>query len=361
MKLLIINDLNPTMKSVATLGGYCRNANKFGHHISIYGDRPKYLRSFKYTKNYKEYDYALFIIHIPQDIPGLPDLARLLDNIPKEKRIVIDCLGHYNKTIRIKHDFNHLEKLDGHQGWEWIDAIKAISDKILQPTSDPLMDDVYPFFFHAFDSDIIDKPHLSPSEAARSWAKSRRKHGIIYTGHNWQKWEQILEILKATDKNSDKIGPPLLTGWNWDKRPDWAIEKGIKGADLDSKLLKKLNVQTQQAIPFHKVIPHSRRGRICPIVHRPLFNKMGFVTNRTFETFCTDTIPLIMFNPTLAEYIYGPEASKLIPDSDIITHINNIIESPQYFWQAVIDIRKHLSLHHSFEHRFSELETILKN
>ena len=54
MKLLIINDLNPTMKSVATLGGYCRNANKFGHHISIYGDRPKYLRSFKYTKNYKQ-------------------------------------------------------------------------------------------------------------------------------------------------------------------------------------------------------------------------------------------------------------------------------------------------------------------
>ena len=97
------------------------------------------------------------------------------------------------------------------------------------------------------------------------------------------------------------------------------------------------------------------------VKHRPLFNKMEFVTNRTFETFCTDTIPLIMFNPTLAEHVYGPEAIKLIPDNDIITHINNIIESPQYYWQAVIDIRKHLSLHHSFEHRFSELETILKN
>ena len=361
MKLLIITDLNPTMKSIATLAGYYRNAKMFGHHISIYGDRPKYLRSFEYTKNYKEYDYALFVIHNPQDLPGLPSLPRLLDNIPKEKRIVIDCLGHYNKTIRIEHDFNHLEKLDGHQGWEWVDAIKAISDKILQPTPNPLKNDVYPFLFHAFDSDKIDKSYSDPSQAAKSWSTSRRKHGIIYIGNNWQKWEQISNLLKTSDIITDKIGLPLLTGWNWDKLPEWAVKKGIKGADLDRNLLKKLKAQTQQAIPFHKVITLSRRGRICPIIHRPLFNKIEFVTNRTFETFCTDTIPFIMFNPTLAKHVYGPAAGKLIPDNDIISHITNIIENPQPFWQAIIDIRNHLSLHHSFERRFKELETILEN
>ena len=33
-----------------------------------------------------------------------------------------------------EHDFNHLEKMDGHQGWEWIEGFKAVTDKIVQPT-----------------------------------------------------------------------------------------------------------------------------------------------------------------------------------------------------------------------------------
>ena len=54
----------------------------------------------------------------------MPHLARVLDGIPREKRVVVDLWGRFNDTIRVDHDFNHLEKLDGHPGWEWEDAIR---------------------------------------------------------------------------------------------------------------------------------------------------------------------------------------------------------------------------------------------
>ena len=56
--------------------------------------------------------------------------------------MVVDLWGRFNDTIRVDHDFNHLEKLDGHLGWEWEDAIRAVSGTILQPTLAPLRADV---------------------------------------------------------------------------------------------------------------------------------------------------------------------------------------------------------------------------
>ena len=55
-----------------------------------------------------------------------------------EKRVVVDLWGRFNDTIRVDHDFNHLEKLDGHMGWEWEDAIRAVGGIIAQPTLKPV-------------------------------------------------------------------------------------------------------------------------------------------------------------------------------------------------------------------------------
>ena len=84
------------------------------------------------------------------DFPEMPYLARVLDGIPREKRLVVDLWGRFNDTIRVDHDFNHLEKLDGHAGWEWEDAIGAVAGTILQPTLAPQRSDVRPFLFHGY-------------------------------------------------------------------------------------------------------------------------------------------------------------------------------------------------------------------
>ena len=65
------------------------------------------------------------MLQVPNDYPDMPGLAYVLDYIPRERRAVVDLWGRYNDTIRVDHDFNHLEKLDGHLGWEWDEALKG--------------------------------------------------------------------------------------------------------------------------------------------------------------------------------------------------------------------------------------------
>src|SRR5262249_61959956 len=102
--------------------------------------------------------------------PALRHLARLRDGVPRGRRAVIDCSGRYNETVRVEHDFNHLEKLDSHQGWEWIEGFQAVSDKIMQPTLTPRRPDVRPFLFHGFDPAAVARPYDSAQEAARAWS-----------------------------------------------------------------------------------------------------------------------------------------------------------------------------------------------
>lgn len=355
MKLLAITEANTSIKSIATLAGYSKFAKKCGHKFSIYGNNDNKNKVFHFTKNFEKYDFLLFIIHNPNDLPELPDLANILDNTTKDQRVVIDCVGYYNKTIRVGSDFNHLEKLDGHQGWEWVDAIKSISNTILQPTTKPLEKDVSPFLFHGFNhySLRINSNNFN----LKKW-KSKQK-GIVFTGHNWQKWTQISKLLIDTQSLTKKIGSPLLTGYNWDKRPIWATEKGLMGAYVDPKLMTKLNVSTNPSIQYDKVVKKASKGKFTPIIHRPLFNRLNFVTNRTFESFCMDTIPIILFKPRLAKYLYGESSSMLIPGSDTNKFISNVLDNPKLYWDAVIEIRDFLIKKHTFEQRYNELTKLL--
>ncbi len=125
-------------------------------------------------------------IQVPSDFPDMPHLARVLDGVPREKRMVVDLWGRFNDTIRVDHDFNHLEKLDGHAGWEWEDAIGAVGGTILQPTLAPQRSDVRPFLFHGYDPGSVVKPHKTARDAAAAW--SDKPYGAMYVGSNWQRW-----------------------------------------------------------------------------------------------------------------------------------------------------------------------------
>ena len=80
---------------------------------------------------------------------------------------MVDLWGRYNDTIRVDHDFNHLEKLDGHVGWEWEEAFRAISDTILQPTLNPRRDGVGSFLFHGFAPEAVAVPESPPTPPPR--------------------------------------------------------------------------------------------------------------------------------------------------------------------------------------------------
>ncbi len=94
-------------------------------------------------------------------------------------------------------------------------------------------------------------------------------------------------------------------------------------------------------------------------MHRPLFNELGFVTNRTFATFCADTIPLLLLPKDLVQAIYGPAAEPLRVDGDITGHVSEVLRHPAKYWDAVLKTRAYLAEHHSFQRRFTELFEIL--
>jgi len=363
MKLLLVSKLDRSARAVSTIAKYVEVGKALGHEVAVYGEQTSEPPALPSSLDVKRFDFAIFVVYMPSDFPDLPHLARLLDGMPKERRVIIDCGGRYNDTVRVEHDFNHLERMDGHQGWEWVEGFQAVSDRVLQPTLTPLRDDVRSFLFHAFDPAAVARPYGSPREAARAWSGAdgaSKPYGVAYVGTNWQRWSQVRHFLEAVEPLRHELGPIRLVGWDWKKRPDWAVQLDLRGVDLDPDLLGRLGVQTDDAIPFDQVIDAAGQARFSPVFHRPLYNHLGLVTNRTFETFCADTIPLLMLPADFVEAIYGPDARPLAPGEDVAGRLKDMMRRPEAYWEAVLKTRARLAERHSYRQRFKELQAILE-
>jgi hypothetical protein len=363
MKLLIVSRLDRSARAISTIAGYARTGKALGHEVAVFGEQKSGPPGIPLTLSVKNYDFVIFVVYDAPDFPDLPYLAQLLDGVPKDRRVIIDCTGRYNETIRVEHDFNHLEKIDNHQGWEWVEGIQAVSNRVLQPTLAPLRPDVRPFLFHAFDPASVAHPYESAPAAVRGWSGvdgTPKPYGVAYVGHNWQRWTQIRRFFEAIEPLRDRVGPMCLAGWRWDERPEWAIERGVAGVDTDPAFLKKLGVETKPPIQYHEMIQFMGQARFCPVFHRPVFNHLGLVTVRTFETFCADTIPILMLPDNLVDAVYGPAGASLAPGDDVTGRLTELLDRPEDCWDAVLKTRAHLAQHHSYQQRFKELLAILE-
>jgi hypothetical protein len=359
MNVLFVSKISQFARSVFPIFKYVEVGQQLGHRVALYGEQTADPPQLPYSLDAKSFDFAVFVVHEPWDFPDMPYLAQLLDSVPKERRVIIDCCGRYNETVRVEHDFNHLEKMDGHLGWEWVEGFEAVSNTILQPTQKPLRGDVRPFLWHAFDPSSIVKSYASAEEAARAWA-NKNSYGMTYVGHNWQRWTQMRKLLESIQPLSAEFGPIALAGADWDKRPDWAVQLSIQGVDVDLELLARLRAELKPAIPFQEMIAFMSQGKFSPVIHRPLFNELGFVTNRTFSTFCADTIPLLMLPKSLVEAVYGLSAEPLRLNRHVTDQIFQMLGNSVPYWKAVLETRKYLAARHTFQHRFQELVGILE-
>lgn len=354
MKLLLVTSVDAWTRSVSTIHKWIEAGRALGHDIAVYGEADPELPGLKFTTDLANVDLALFVVQVPSDFPDMPWLARVLDGIPKQKRVIVDLWGRYNDTIRVEHDFNHLEKLDGHQGWEWQDAIAAVSEAILQPTLAPKGEGVKPFLFHGFDEKSVAKKYASAAEAAASW--KAKPYGAIYVGSNWQRWHQVRAFLEDYAAVREQAGPACLTGWDWNARPDWAEQKAIMGVDADPAFLASQEVEVRHGVRFDEVVGLLGQAKFAPVIHRPLFRELGFVTNRTFETFYADTIPVLMLPVQFVEEVYGTQARKLVPTEGVAALISDVLKNPEIYWDAVLQTREHLSAKHSYAVRIAELQ-----
>ena len=182
----------------------------------------------------------------------------------------------------------------------------------------------------------------------------------MYVGNNWQRWAQVRRFMEQYGPARSEIGKTCLVGWDWGARPEWAVKQGIAGIDTDPALLAELGVEVRPAVRFDEVKALLGEARFAPVLHRPLFRHLNYVTIRTFETFEADALPVLMLPRDFVSAIYGPAALALVPGDDVAAHMKDALRRPEPYWQAVLDTRAHLARHHSFARRFEEIAALIK-
>ena len=349
MKLMFINYIYKDAGSIMDIYSYSKAADKLGHKILIYG-KPQKDIPLNFSLNTKDVDYLIFILEWTTFTNNRDrlDLTRLLNTIPRHKRIVIDCDGNYNEKVLIKKDYNHKTIK---QSKDWIKIINSISDRIYQPSLKPKRNNVETFFFHAYD---------------KNWEVPLDFHkkffDMIYVGHNKFRWvpmEIVLNAIKPIRNSLKKIG---IYGHGWDKQPEWSKKLNVEDNYLSKpKMLKKLDIEVLEPILFSKLINTMSLATFNPIIFRSVFMHFRLTTPRMYETFAANTIPLLSMGKKIAEIHFGKSAKYLVlPKKNPEKKLLDIITNPDKYKAIVQDIRNYLHKYHSHELRLKELINFLK-
>jgi hypothetical protein len=279
---------------------------------------------------------------------GHLNVAKLFSRIPRGRRVILDCDGMYNDAVEVGGDFNHP---DAEASRQRIDLCDSLSDKIFQPTYRPLRPNVRTFLFHAYDP---------------SWERplvfDHKDYGMIYVGNNWFRWNALHRVIRAVEPIRQKVGRIALVGQDWAAMPWWVPSPLREQAYFtDPDYLRRLGIELRDPIPVEQVIPTMGTAVFNPVLLRPLFEHLGLVTCRTFETPAASTIPLFAQNADYLAPIYGERATELLlrDDEAASDQILDLLQRPTAYAEIVSDIRHYLAEKHSYAVRLQELVRII--
>jgi Glycosyl transferases group 1 len=348
MRLMFVHYVKDDRGSAQDMCNYTKLARALGHEVALYGP-PNHGSPFNYSLDIKTADAVIFIVEWTTALQygDNLDFAKLLERVPRRRRVVIDCDGAYNDAIRVVGDVNHQDDAASRR---WMDVCNSLSDKIFQPTLHPLRSNVRSFLFHAYNPDWERPLELRAKE-----------YGMIYVGNNWFRWRALERVLKAVEPVRNQVGRIGVIGNGWDSPPPWAKPVLIEDAYYTaSGYLHQMDVELMPPVQFNKVIEMMGRGLFSPVIYRPLFDHLSFVTCRTFETPAANTIPLFGQDPQYVEEIYGREALELVlPQQHGEEKILDILHRPDYYGRIINGVRRHLRQKHSYAVRLRELIDIV--
>jgi hypothetical protein len=349
MRLIFVHYVYEDRGSAQDLRSYTETAESMGHEVVVYG--PPHASAFRYSQDIESGDAVIFIFEWTTQLQhgDCLDFARLVANVPRERRVVIDCDGKYNDAIKVVGDYNHPDAATARR---WIEICDSVSDKICQPTFHPLRDNVRTFFFHGY----------SPAwEVPLDF--TAKQYGMFYVGNNWFRWRPMLRILKAIEPVRAQVGRIGFTGHGWDQSPPWANPTIVEDAYYsDAAYLRQLDIEVSPPIHFAEVIDAMGKGVFTAVVYRPLFDHLGLVTCRTFETPAANTIPLLGQDPAFVEELYGPAALELVlPSERPHEKIADVLRRRGHYAEIVAGIRRHLAKDHSYRARMEQLIEIVES
>jgi hypothetical protein len=335
--------------STQDIHSYTRVAKMLGHEVVVYGPSDTH-PSFSFSMDVASADAVVFIFEWTTELRYREqlDLARVVSTVPRERRIVIDCDGAYNTLVSIAGDYNHRDVAASRL---WMDICDSVSDKICQPTLHPLLPNVRPFLFYAYD----------PASALLLDFRAK-DYGMVYVGQSRFRWLSMERVLRAIELIRERVGRICLIGHGWDALPPWATRMGIEDAYYTDRVyLEKLNVEIMPPVPFAYVSEWMSKGAFNPVLVRPIFNRLRLVTPRFFETLAANTIPLFVLHPAQVQEIYGNDALELVlPEDHPEDKISDMVCRPEHYREVLQVVRAHLAEKHSHAARFQELVEIIK-
>ncbi len=349
MKLVFVYWGFENAGSMLDLRGYARAARGMGHEVTVYGP-PNAAFALDYSQDLSGADAVVFVFEWTTALQfgDRLDWARLLEAVPRRRRVVIDCDGAYNDPIEVSGDYNHRS---ADSSLKWRQVCESLSDKICQPALRPRRANVRPFLFH-----IYDPTWESPLDF------SGKDFSMIYVGHTKFRWHGMSKVLGALEPVRGRLGRVGLVGEGWDRPPEWTEWLEVK-ADyhVDRDYLAKLRIEVMPPVPFRQVTATMNRGVFNPVVYRPLFELLGMVTCRTFETPAAGTIPLFVLDPAYVREVYGEAALELVlggpsPHEKVV----DVMSRPLHYADIVKGIREDFGRRHSPEARLSELIEIIE-
>ena len=201
MKLVFVYWGYENAGSMLDLRGYARAAKAMGHEVTVYGPpNPKF--ALDYSQDLDGADAVIFVFEWTTALQfgDRLDWARLLEAVPRRRRVVIDCDGAYNDPIEFGGDYNHRTR-----------GIEPLLDRHLrQPVGQdfpadlrPRRANVRPFLFH-----IYDPTWETPLDFAA------KEFSMIYVGHTKFRW-------RGMSQGAARQSSGCATGsaaWRWSAR-----------------------------------------------------------------------------------------------------------------------------------------------
>jgi hypothetical protein len=184
---------------------------------------------------------------------------------------------------------------------------------------------------------------------------------MVYVGNTKFRWRSMSRLLRAVEPVRGRMGRIALVG------EGWAGPIPAKGANMqnfycDARYLKRLGVEPMPPVPFSRVFETMSRAVFNPVLYRPLFERLGIVTCRMFETLAAGTIPLFLLDEGYVRELYGDRAMELVlggeqPHEKVL----DMLARPSHYAEIVREIRQGLARRHSPERRFAELLEIIRS
>jgi hypothetical protein len=349
MKILFVMDRQFDRGSIQAAANYVRAGDELGHPIALFGHDDRKYPDLRFSTDLGAFDYVVFLIESCRRWMSGLRMPRILSQVPRERRAILDADGMWNPIIAVDgYDRNYASARDRS---DWREHYQLLADRIIQPTLAPREPGVIGLPFYGYD----------PASRISPEASSRKPFDILCVGHNWWRWRQVSnDLLPAVEQIRPYVGDVGFVGSWWDAAPPWAADLDLGAAfQTDPDWLRRIRIQVKPAVPYTEVIGVMGTGRVNVMTQRPLFIHLKLLTSKYFEIFASDTIPLVMLDPDHLESVYGLAGRELALHGDIAGKLLDALTRPHTYHEIVREVRAHLAARHSYRRRVEELVAAL--